>query len=195
MKKQITKKTANEEPLIIKISTDGCGGNPYFSITADLYEKGKPLTDRNCIACGCLHEEILAVAPELKPFVDLHLSTLEGVPMHAVENGFYWLRKAAGLPQEYAPDQDAETCFSYLCGHLRVDLTEANKIIGEVVNKYIDGKAKIEISEPVTRKCLEIQTKQGICDAKNHFKKIVDSMKPRWQNEAAQAIKQLEKLP
>ena len=119
MKKTITKKHP-EGFIRINISTDGCGGSPYFSITADLCEDS---TFRNSKihACGCLHDEILAVCPELKPFVALHLSSLDGIPMHAVENGFYWLCGAAGLPQPYAPEQDAETCFEYLLNHLRID--------------------------------------------------------------------------
>lgn len=192
MKKTITKQTP-EGALVISISNDGCGGNPYFSITADLYEKGKPLTDRNYIAGGCLHDKILVAAPSLKPFVDIHLSDLEGIPMHAVENGFYWLCKAAGIPQEYAPKQDAETCFSDLLSHLRIDKQEGNKIMGEVVTKYMDGKDKLLFDE-ITPETRAKQEQQGILDAKNEFKKIVDSIKPRWQNEASQAIKQLENL-
>lgn len=195
MKKQIKKETT-KGLLEITISNES-GSGPFFSITADFYENRPDgnSSPRRWSMGGCLHEEILAARPDLKPFVDIHGSYLTGEPCHAIENGFYWLSKAAGIPQRYAPKQDAETCFSYLLSHLRIDEREGNKIMGEVVNRFIDGKAKIATSEPVTAKCKEMQEKQGIFDAKNEFKKIVDSMKPRWQNEAAQAIKQLEEMP
>ena len=192
MKKQIIK-TKPRKIVEINISTDGCAGKPYFSITGrrlDIQESGR-FTES---VSGCIHDEILKVAPELKLFVDLHLSTLDGAPMHAVENGFYWLCKAAGIPQKYAPEQDKKICFEYLCNHLRIDSMEASKIIGKVVFAYLDGKAKIATSHLVSDRCKEEQEKQGLFDAKNAFKNIVDSMKERWQNEAAAALKQLEKI-
>jgi hypothetical protein len=114
--------------------------------------------------------------------------------MHSVENGFYWLCKVAGIPQRYAPEQSPEICTKYLQDHLRVGFAEALFISALVKEKYEQGKKKIAISDPVSPKCKEEQEKQGLFDAKNHFKKIVDSMKERWQNEATQAIKLLESL-
>ena len=66
--------------------------------------------------------------------------------------------------------------------------------MGKVVNAYIDGKAKIATSDNVSLRCKEEREKQGLFDSKNAFKKEVDSMRERWQNEAEQAIKQLENL-
>lgn len=77
--------------LIIRISLDDeCkNGHADFSITATAYEKSKPKTDRYYLYGGCAHDDILAVRPDLKQFVDLHLSDQNGVPMYAIENGFY----------------------------------------------------------------------------------------------------------
>jgi hypothetical protein len=188
MKKTITKKHTDGF-IRINISTE----REYFSITADICADST-FRDSKIHACGCLHEDITEAAPELKPFIDLHLSTLDGVPMHAVENGFYWLCKAAGIPQQYAPEQSQEKCFSFLLSHLRVSEQEGDQIMGKVVNAYIDGKAKIAICDPVSPRCKQEQEKQGIFDAKNHFKKIVDSMKPRWQKEAAKALALLDSI-
>jgi hypothetical protein len=165
MKKQITKK--HEQGFIrINISTDGCGESPYFSITGDIHSR-ESFSNGSFICGGCVHDEILEVAPELKPFVDLHLSNLDGVPMHAVENGFYWLAKAAGIPQKYAPDQSPEECFAFFCDHCRID-----KSVGNLIVQYVQKSQNPR--ETWNKECAE--------------------MKPRWKHQAEQALKLLESL-
>lgn len=56
-------------------------GRPYFSLTCDIYERGRD------VGGGAAHELILKLFPHLKPLADLHLSDIDGVPMHAAENG------------------------------------------------------------------------------------------------------------
>lgn len=63
---------------------------------------------------GCCHEEILAVKPELKLFIDLHLSDANGMPMHAIANGFY-----------HATNSSIETLMNYM----RVNKIEAQQLI------------------------------------------------------------------
>jgi hypothetical protein len=58
--------------------------------------------------------------------------------MHSVENGFYWLAGAAGLPMAYGPEQDKETCFSYLCNHLRIDKNTAQYIVADCKHPFRD---------------------------------------------------------
>lgn len=84
---------AKGNPIYIKIRlNDECkNGHQDFAITADIYEKGKPKTDRYFISGGCCHEEIVKAAPDLEIFVRLHLCDWEGIPMYAVENGYYHL--------------------------------------------------------------------------------------------------------
>lgn len=191
MKKQITAKHP-EGFIRINISTDGCVPNqPYFSITADLC-RNDLFTDRGIFACGCF-DEILSIRPDLKPFVGLHLSNLDGVPMHAEENGFYWLAKAAGIPQKYKPDQSVETCTKYLQSHLRLGYSETLFLIAQVATAYIDGKDELFFEE-ITPETRAKQEEQGIFRAKTIFKKEVESMKPRWKAEAEAAISFLESL-
>lgn len=63
---------------------------PYFSITADEWASSKR-TERGWISGGCNHELIARVFPHMQPIVDVHLSTADGAPMHAVGNAFHWL--------------------------------------------------------------------------------------------------------
>ena len=57
---------------------------PYFSITYDDSEGSG----------GAGHEQILKYFPDLADIVAMHLSDEDGTPMHAVENGWYWLKQA-----------------------------------------------------------------------------------------------------
>lgn len=160
MKKQITKQHP-QGALKITISTDGMSeNNKYFSITADLKDE-----KNRSVSFGCLHDKILEVAPELKPFVDLHLSTLDGVPMHAEANGWYWLAKAAGIPQKYEPEQSELDCFALFMEHARMSGPE----VLELVKKVKSSKSPREI-----------------------LQKQLDGLLPRWHDEAAQAIGALE---
>jgi len=57
---------------------------PYFSLTGRIVINGR--TDIS----GAIHEEILKVFPELEDFASLHLSDIDGKPLHSLENGKYW---------------------------------------------------------------------------------------------------------
>jgi hypothetical protein len=83
---------------------------PYFSLTAS----GK---DRGSEFGGCCHEEILTRWPDLKPLVDLHLSDIDGIPMHALENGYYHLSRRTSL--------------AIAARHFRITEAEANELIGK----------------------------------------------------------------
>lgn len=141
------------QPFTIRISIE----NGYFSITAAGYQRW-----------GCLHDEILEYAPNLKLFVDLHLSKLDGEPIHAEANGWYWLAKASGEPQEYGPDEDVLTCTERFRIHARIDLPRCLAIIN-----------RIENSE----------------DPRACWSKICDEMRPRWKKEAEAAKKMFDKMP
>lgn len=86
-------KNGNIMRIRIRLNDECKNGHQDFAITADIWEKGKLRTDRYWIMGGCCHEEIIATRPDLKIFVDLHLCDYKGIPMHAVENGFYHLRE------------------------------------------------------------------------------------------------------
>ena len=80
----------------ITLDDDCKNGHEDFSITANIREKDSRgrMVDAGG---GCCHEHILSLRPELKPFVDLHLCTWQGIPMHCAANAFYWLAGHLGL--------------------------------------------------------------------------------------------------
>ena len=67
---------------------DECkNGHQSFSITADVYT-AESRRQKDCQACGCLHEDIEKVFPELAPLVKWHLMDTDG-PMHYLANTLY----------------------------------------------------------------------------------------------------------
>lgn len=109
-----TSKTVGEENIIVTIRlNDECkNGHQDFAITADIYEAGKPLKERYFIARGCCHDEIISAFPEFKIFVDLHLSDYMGIPMYALENGYYHLTHGF-TKLEHGKTQKTEFCEYY----------------------------------------------------------------------------------
>jgi hypothetical protein len=99
----------NQMKIEIRLNDECKNGHQDFAITATIWEKDKPRTDRYFISGGCCHDAIIAARPDLQIFVDLHLCTAKGVPMHAIENGFYWLKEngpqAAGKYLRLTPEQ------------------------------------------------------------------------------------------
>lgn len=115
LRKKIKTTTEEGNTLIIKIRlNDECkNGHQDFSITGELYQKDKPMNDRNMISCGCIHDEILAARPDLKIFVNLHLCDYLGTPMHPIENGFYFLSNGFNNTPIEHPNFKAEYCEYY----------------------------------------------------------------------------------
>jgi hypothetical protein len=79
-------------------------GKPYFSITADINRKcgnGRWVEDSG----GCCHEEIEKRFPgKFSDLIALHLSDIDGVPMHGLANGWYFARGGQFFPgREWMP--------------------------------------------------------------------------------------------
>lgn len=95
----VEKVRPNGDFLIIKaeLRLDHPTLSPGFSITGDLWERhGKRSGKRRYElgqeqdAGGCLHDDVLRAAPGLAPLVAVHLADPDGIPMHAVANGWYF---------------------------------------------------------------------------------------------------------
>lgn len=78
--------------LIIKLADECKNGHCDFSLTMEHYEKARNhrFYLRGCGAFG--EEEIVKHFPNMKPFAGLHNCNQFGEPIHAVANGFYWIK-------------------------------------------------------------------------------------------------------
>jgi len=88
---------------------------PYFSLTYWEHRKGFP---NQCQSGGAGHERILEYYPQFADLAALHLSDIDGVPMHAESNGWYNLAGAlpdnAGEIRQQEPrwKQEADACIA-----------------------------------------------------------------------------------
>lgn len=137
----ITTKDIEGNDLYIKIRlNDECkNGHQDFSITGNIYEAGKKQIDKYFIAGGCIHEDILAVRPDLKIFVDLHLCDYSGVPMHAVANGFYHLTEGFNTEKPNTPEFKIKYCEYYRVTPSQFD------VLAQTKNKIQFGLKLIEL--------------------------------------------------
>jgi len=110
-----TCKTVGKETIYVKIRlNDECkNGHQDFAITGDIYEAGKPKIDRYHISGGCIHEAIKKHFPEFTVFIKLHLCDYEGIPMYAVENGYYHLTNGFNNTKPDQPTFKDEFCEYY----------------------------------------------------------------------------------
>jgi len=168
---KITCKDTDGNNMFISIRlNDEChNGHQDFAITADIYEKGKPHTDRYCFMGGCCHDEIIAAKPELKIFVNLHLCDYAGIPMYAVENGFYHLRNGFNNTKPEEPKFVEEFCSYYRVTEKQFNVLQQseNKLqyALNLQNLGILNQWKVEADKAI--KLLEKFTgNEFICDSK-----------------------------
>lgn len=144
---------------------------PHFSATCDEFMGGRHDTG------GCQHERVLRLWPELADVVALHLSDLDGAPMHAEANGFYWLTGIVGgmgdkyHPGNGTPAHSATDCIRILSEHARIPQAHVVTLAGRINTVY---KA------------------EGITAARALFKKWTDAQRPRWKAEALACIRKHE---
>lgn len=160
----------NKIAMAIKFGLHHIKGNkaPYFSVTVDGYTNGREDFG------GCCHELVMIHAPDLADMVELHLSDIDGTPMHAVGNGWYWIAGmlgGAGEAYHGGSGGNAKTateCGDALADHLRITQREAWELAA-MANSI--GRA------------------DGWKAAKESFTAAVEAMKPRWKREAEAAIR------
>ena len=106
--------------------------SPYFSITADIWiatQSGrKDRRYHESIAGGCCHGAILAANKTYADIIALHLSDIDGVPMSAYANGYYYLHH-----EEYG--------IAIAAKHFRTTLeqaTELQKLTKEELKEWVE---------------------------------------------------------
>jgi hypothetical protein len=138
---------------------------PYFSLTYTQHRKGFP---NQCYSGGAGHEEILKRFPRFSDLAALHLSDIDGVPMHAEANGWYWLAGSiGGAGEQYhggnsSPRKSEAECLQVFADHCRITLNEAHAIRARVIAAGEDGR--------------------------DVWRREMEGMRARWKQEAEQAI-------
>jgi hypothetical protein len=150
---------------------------PYWSVTADIRERGRE------VAGGCLHDDVLAVWPELAPVVALHLSDDTGEPMHAEANGWYWLAGHYGGAGERYHGGNAEynkrAPIEIFADSVRISVDEAWTLANIWQESASFGAAIVNYDWKKVREA---------------FGAWVEAQRPRWQAESDQAVALLASL-
>lgn len=167
-----TVKTVGKQTIYVKIRlNDECkNGHQDFSITGDIYEAGKPKIDKYHISGGCIHEEIAKYFPEFVIFIKLHLCDYEGIPMYAVENGYYHLTNGFNKTKPEQPNFKDEFCEYYrITGKQFEDLKTAKNQLQYALKlqslnilqqwKY-EATAAIDYLESLTGKIFVVDSKK-----------------------------------
>jgi len=131
---------------------------PYFSLTGRVVKDGREVTS------GAIHEEILEAFPEIEDIAKLHLSDIDGKPMHSFENGKYW----AGFTKwENGNNKNLSRLW-------RISEKSAEKLQYDALNDQ----------------CREIEVDTGeIVLEETLLKDFHDRQLPRWKQEADNIIK------
>ena len=157
---------------------------PYFALTGELLDLTiRRSRDEQIITCGCMHEELLKHFPDLADLVAMHLSDMDGTPMHAEANGWYWLEASFPNPKsryhggnamahyggEWRKPTKAE-CLTVFAEHCRIPVFEA------------------EIIRTTCRTADAARQEDGGPGARATWAKLCEQMNPRWKMEADACI-------
>ena len=167
----------NRIGLVVHFGLHYLRGNrlPHFSITATGYENGRDTFG------GCCHEIIAERLPALADVIALHLSDMDGSPMHTDANGWYWFAGAlGGLTERYhggnskghhggeyrnpTPDE----CLEIFARHVRITPALADELRRSFERDL----------SPSGYSAREIDS------ARARFRAWIDAQRPRWKSEA-----------
>jgi hypothetical protein len=96
--------------------------SPYFTVTGEGWiSRPGPMRADDPDVGGAIHSTIAAAFPRLSDLIALHLSNVDGVPMHAEANGWYWYASAdrdgddpLHVPEQYRGLTGSQRAESYL---------------------------------------------------------------------------------
>lgn len=184
----LTRETKAPAPLVIATAQlHKLGGNarPYFSLTGAEYpRRWKNPAEHDPICCGQMGEQLTGIWPDLGSIDALHLSDDRGVPMHAVENGLYWLGFTEWVRWDQTQDRYGrpQVPREVVARHFRITEDEAT-----------DLHHLITAVRPTTP--AEMPTKPATTDPQamraarlEALAAWVDTQRPRWDAEARAAL-------
>lgn len=120
---------------------------PYFSLTSETRT-----------STGCNHELVLQHFPQFADLAALHLSDIDGVPSHSVENAWYWFAGSkGGLGEKYhganaqsnkhSGNNTEDECAQIFADHIRISLDKAF-LLRETINRKADLREFCEAQRP-----------------------------------------------
>jgi len=105
----------------------------YFSITYEAIWRGR------LESCGAGHDTIRKYfGTQFDDVIPMHLADADGVPMHALENGFYYMQN----PEEFSDEVTAN--------HFRVSLEEVQdlkKLTKEQLSQWVEHRKPLWAEE------------------------------------------------
>lgn len=175
--------------------------SPHFSLTSRHHRRGFP---HQCQSGGCDHEDILKHFPRFADLAALHLSDMDGAPMHAEANGWYSLAAAmggfgeqyhAGNSERHYPKPEGaprrgewdntdyrkptrSECLQIFTDHCRITLPEAQAIVEQVDPLNWREGQHAEQENPGYR-----------TNCRARWAIICESLRPRWKEQAEACIK------
>ena len=158
---------------------------PYFSLTVDIHRKGFP---NQCQSGGCDHETILKYYPSFADLAALHLSDINGVPMHAEADGWYLMAGAVvGHFGERYHSGNGKRHFPKPAGAPRRgdwDTTDYREpTFDEALQMFADhARVGIETARALRADLLGVDKPRAV------FAGWLEAQKPRWAAEAKDCI-------
>lgn len=176
---------------------------PYFTLTYTEHRQGFPNQENSG---GAGHEEVLRQFPQFADLAAMHLSDIDGVPMHAESYGWYQLAGAlGGFGEKYHAGNSKgsyplpasrldpakpyithearlptrEECLQSFARHCRIEVEEARAVMAEVdpLRKRVCDPKTVEAANP-----------GYLANCRARWAAICEATRPRWKQEAFACI-------
>lgn len=161
--------------------------SPYFSLTFTRHRKGFP---EQCYSGGAGHDEILKRFPRFADLAALHLSDIDGAPMHAVENGYYHLAAAlGGLGERFhggnSPRHFPKAVIDPARPYATTDYR--NPTPAESLQTFADHmRVSLDEARSIAEDCMRGGAERE--KVKARLAGHVDALRPRWKEQAEACI-------
>lgn len=170
----------------------GSNQRPYFSLTGLVRRIERDVIGPRWVddGGGTMHEELIKRWPELAVLARMHLADDEGVPMYAVENGWYWLQgylsgQAVGVDHGYhgansrSSPRTPSDCLKVFADLERISYFDADLVAAQVKDQILANTTHYQ----------RAYHKAAVSIGRRALEKWVDEQKPRWKAEAEKAVK------